>query len=903
VRTARLAAVLMVVVCLLPAADLNVVVRDPHGHIVRNLEPADFQLLEDGEMSLVKDATLVDDPRKERLITLLFGPIQNDVAPVVRTAAEDLIAAVRKSTVRIAVYQVDQSLTLLQTFAADQKALKSAVGVATGTRRSRGAEPIPPGGDQDLAAIAEQAVKTAAGVMSETSVRPSLAALIALSREQAKIPGRKAILYFSNGLPVANADDAVFQNVVSAANRAGVAIYAVDADALAISDKEERLRNSSIELYNVGGRMNMPIGVTFNPEKPREKAPDRSSPVLRALSEETGGFSLASAGSLRSDLRRIREDLAAYYELSYESHTGKDGAFHNTQVGVNRPQFRVQGREGYFALPTLSTRLALPFEVPLLEALDHPAELPAFFHESAVMRLRQGDRPAQFVTMGVPAGQLEFQEDSSVGVLRGHLTLIAIVRDQAGQIVSNFGRDVPFQCSPGTCLGFKDRYLAFADEFHLAPGSYTLESAMRDEVSGRTSTRRSAFSVEPVTAELGISSLCLVKEIVPANDTDLDAPALRVGHRAIVPAVNGVVRAADGAAASLFYTVYPSKSATAPLALHLDVLKEGRPVLGGPVTGKPESWGTPQILSIDLKSLASGPYDLRLVASQGGERVESRTRMVVDGANAASPATTESTAEAVIRTPSPEELAAVAPSVDQQRLLADAREIVAHYSSRLPNFICTQVTRRMYDSSGRGKWRPTGEVASLVTFADGEEHYSILTDRTSRQQRDAAPGLRVTSAGEFGTHLKRIFDPEHQAHFGFVRQERLRGRRVQVFTYAVDGQHSKYQISFTDGQSRESVFSPYHGMVYVDYETGGVRKLTVETDPLPDGHPVRLVSVTLEYDDISVAGKLYLLPIAAQLDVQFPKRRIARNDITFRSYQRFGTSSRMASTGPAQSGE
>jgi hypothetical protein len=125
---------------------------------------------------------------------------------------------------------------------------------------------------------------------------------------------------------------------------------------------------------------------------------------------------------------------------------------------------------------------------------------------------------------------------------------------------------------------------------------------------------------------------------------------------------------------------------------------------------------------------------------------------------------------------------------------------------------------------------------------------------------------------------------------------------VQVFTYSVDGQHSKYRITFSDGQKYQApVFSPYHGLVYVDYETGGVRKLTLETDPMPAGYPVRRVSCTLEYDDVSVAGNLYLLPVFAQLEVQLPKRRVARNDIIFRSYQRFGTRSRIVSLGSPHS--
>ena len=892
-RTARLAAVL-IVLRVLAAADqpatgnqLDVVVRDGSGHILRDLTLSDFQLQQDGKALPVKDVKFADGGQ-EHLITLLFGPMLKDVAPVVRSAAETLIAATRKSSARIAVYQVDQSLTLLQAFTADRNALKAAISVATGKRRPGGSATPTGNGTED------QAVEAAATAMNETGARPPLAALIGISREQAKLPGRKAILFFCDSLPV-NAGDEMFQTVVSAANRAGVSIYGIDSAALGISDKEERLRSASVGTMmglngqqTLGERVNSSQLVGMIEKDPSKVAHDRSSPVLRSLAEQTGGFSMATIAALH-DLKRIPEDLGSYYEVSYESPGRLDGAFHNTQVSVDRPKSHVQGRDGYFAVPMLADRVALPFEVPLLEALDHPAEVPAFFHESAALSFRgKGDRPVQFVTVGVPSGDLQFQDDTTAGLRRAHLTVLAIVRDQAGKIAADFGRDVPIQCSPGACAGVEDRYLAFSGEFHLPPGSYTLESVMRDETGGQISTRRSAFTVAQVTPRLTLSSLCLVREIVPTSEAELDGAALRLGDRAIVPAVNGMVRRGKDASAFVFYAVYPNKDTKTPLALRLEVVKDGQSVLSGPVTTRPESWGNPQILSVDLRSLAPGPYDVRLVANQGEQQVESSARMVVEGAASA----TESTAEAVVRTASPEELTPGPPTVDQQRLLEDARQLVAHYSSRLPNFICTQVTRTMIDYGGRGNWRMIGEISELLTFVDGKEHYSTLTDKTSQHQLELNP-MRVTSAGEFGTHLKRIFDPQYQARFGFVRQERIRGRRVQVFTYSVDGPHSKYEIRFNEGHTHASVFTAYHGLVYVDYATGGVRKLTVETDPLPATHPVRAVAVTLEYDDTSVGGKLYLLPVSAQMDIQMSKHRIARNNMTFRSYQRFGTSNRV----------
>ena len=60
----------------------------------------------------------------------------------------------------------------------------------------------------------------------------SLFGLFALARQQQRLAGRKAIVYFSEGLEVPNQLEPLYRSVVSEANRANLSIYSVDARGL-----------------------------------------------------------------------------------------------------------------------------------------------------------------------------------------------------------------------------------------------------------------------------------------------------------------------------------------------------------------------------------------------------------------------------------------------------------------------------------------------------------------------------------------------------------------------------------------------------------------------------------------------------------------------------------------------
>lgn len=144
------------------------------------------------------------------------------------------------------------------------------------------------------------------------------------------------------------------------------------------------------------------------------------------------------------------------------------------------------------------------------------------------------------------------------------------------------------------------------------------------------------------------------------------------------------------------------------------------------------------------------------------------------------------------------------------------------------------------------------------------------------------------SHGEFGALLNAVFSSDAKANFHWTETDALGSGTVQVFAYRVDRQNSTFAITASDGRQIKTGF---HGLVYIDSETRGVRRLTVEADGLPHNFPTHSALITVDYGYIAINDHDYLLPIAGTVTVNQHKRLVVRNNIEFRDYRRYGAES------------
>lgn len=256
-------------------------------------------------------------------------------------------------------------------------------------------------------------------------------------------------------------------------------------------------------------------------------------------------------------------------------------------------------------------------------------------------------------------------------------------------------------------------------------------------------------------------------------------------------------------------------------------------------------------------------------------------------------------------------------NADQSRVLESVRAKALAYTHQLPDFICTQVTHRAVTRQGNPATGLTGVSADpsamgLSSLASGSgggsdvieerlsfikqtEHYEVLTvngKRVSNLEHMQFQG--AISAGEFGTALHHIFDPQSQTSFGWERLGSLHSERVNIFTFRVPKEHGTLVIYSATGKQ---IAAPYTGHVFVDAATLEVVKVDSRLE-LPPDFPIEMGETTVEYRPASIAGKSYMLPSHSEVRME-DRDHLYVNRIDFKDYHKFTTESTILYDNPS----
>lgn len=224
-------------------------------------------------------------------------------------------------------------------------------------------------------------------------------------------------------------------------------------------------------------------------------------------------------------------------------------------------------------------------------------------------------------------------------------------------------------------------------------------------------------------------------------------------------------------------------------------------------------------------------------------------------------------------------------SIDQKKVLDDARHYALTYTNTLPDFICMQVVRRYVDPSGLEVWHHMDTVTERLSYFEKHEDYKVVlvNNRPVEMGHEQLGG--AVSSGEFGSMMREIFEPNTEADFEWDRWATLRGRRMHVFFYRVTSGRSQYRIE--ERESRQSIIIGYRGYIYVDRDTNAVMKITLEGENIPDSFPIRDVNLSLDYDFQKISDHEFILPLKAVLTSRIGSKVLTKNEIEFRMYRKF----------------
>lgn len=610
------------------AVVLDVVVRDRRGLPVRDIQPSELTILEDGVPREVQSfrlvdrsgprdaelpaATAVDRPdalRYPTLVTLIFDHLTQNGRALARRAALQFPAREMPPHQWMAVFALDQRLRLTQPFTRDLRALREAIEQATSAgpegRDHFGAGP----GNQDQVSRAAEAALSAAtaerpsvdtastaAAVSEAVVREVMARmarvveasdlqqrgqstlfpLMALMKAQGTLAGRKALVLFSEGFPIPPNLEEAYRSAISEANRANVSVYAVDARGLdtarALDQSRQMLersaRNSQAQL--VAGRSQRPVTLedVMNPETAEGALRSDTQTALRALAEETGGGLIANTNDLGPALvGRVRDDLESYYEIGYTPlSTEADGRFRPIEVKIARRGVTIRSRSGYFALPETDTAPLLPYELPMLAAAAADPPPRAFDYAAAAFRFDRSSAAVQHtVVLEIPLEHLTFAEDRRRRTYGLRFTAMVLVKDTAGKFVQRFSESYPLEGPLDRLPALRRGRLRFTRQVWLPPGRYTLSTVARDQVTERSSVQSLTLEVPEAPPGVRISDLSVVRTVEQAGDApDAVEDPFRTGAMRVVPNLDLPISKATNTQISAYVTVYPDAAAEAP---------------------------------------------------------------------------------------------------------------------------------------------------------------------------------------------------------------------------------------------------------------------------------------------------------------------------------------------------
>jgi VWFA-related protein len=345
--------------------------------------------------------------------------------------------------------------------------------------------------------------------------------------------------------------------------------------------------------------------------------------AIRELAERTGGFLIANTNNTGQLLAHVMEEVDTHYEVAYPPKSEReDGHFRKIEVKLARAGLHVETRSGYFAVPGSGERPVTPEEMAGLRALDTVPRPHAFDFRSRAYRFHDAGGTAQYaIAFEMPISNLT----AAPGLARKthvlHATLLALVKNVQGQIVDRFSKDVPSVVSDDRLAAVQVELMTYAQAVNLAPGEYTVETAVVDHEGRRASTGVLRIDNREQRG-VGLSDLTLVRRLESIGRPPDPADPFEYTGKRVLPFVTTDLF--EGALPFVYMVVYPEPGNPAQPELRVRLLKNGRllKTIQPALPARDESGGIPGIPIVIEPTGKPGSYEVRATVVEGGSSTE-----------------------------------------------------------------------------------------------------------------------------------------------------------------------------------------------------------------------------------------------------------------------------------------
>ncbi|MEM7586951.1 MAG: VWA domain-containing protein [Acidobacteriota bacterium] len=373
---------------------------------------------------------------------------------------------------------------------------------------------------QDLA----QTVRTL-GEQRYQAARGTIGSLAAFSDTLGGLPGRKALLYLSDGIPTRPAEslgeawiakyDQWFQqneNAIRNCSRYPEAVADLtrartgsntssfnlesEFDRLTVRASDNRV--AFYPISNSGRNAAMISAANTGSSDGGSSQVMRSAMIAESMSrdgsmlqmaEDTGGRALTGNANVGKLLDQANRDFTSFYSLGYTppKRSKDDVSFHEIKVKVKREDVKTRHIKGYHA-KTWRDRLA---DMTVASALYDLEANPLGIQLQTGDTERLGGRFKVPVLVQIPFNQIQMVSDG--GKYSASLSILVVVRDNKGGFSKPRRFDLPIEIPNAQILNALQQMAAYPIELELKKGDRRVAVAVRDHIGQTASTLKLDF--------------------------------------------------------------------------------------------------------------------------------------------------------------------------------------------------------------------------------------------------------------------------------------------------------------------------------------------------------------------------------------------------------------------------
>jgi len=306
------------------------------------------------------------------------------------------------------------------------------------------------------------------------------------------MPGRKAILYVSDGLPLVPGDDvwqwaAIRSGQQRSAFTAGKNISGLNGvqyDATRrFRDLTAEASRNRVTIYPIEGGGTQEVQGTLI----RELMVQNHQNGLRVLAQDTGGRAMLNVAEPLTALRLMSEDLTTYYSIGYQPQRPGDAQEHKIEVKVKVKGAQVRHRQWYRDKP-VGEAIA---ERTLAVMRFGPEDNPLGARLEIGTGKEQRDSVLVPVRVKVPLAKLYLQPGE--GKRSGRLRLYVVASGEGATTPVRQTKLVTLEVPESDVAAVSRKEYTHEIEIPLKKGTYALGVGIRDELAATTSYLRKEF--------------------------------------------------------------------------------------------------------------------------------------------------------------------------------------------------------------------------------------------------------------------------------------------------------------------------------------------------------------------------------------------------------------------------